>query len=106
MDWWFWAVSLALLAMGLLGLRPGLLLFVLFSAIHTVVFILRDGVSSVSAQVRLIYFVIAAVGLADPTRILLLLLLIGTFMAVAFDRCFIAVMVRKLPWNRPVENAT
>ena len=66
MDWWFWAVSLALLAMGLLGLRPGLLLFVLFSAIHTVVFIHRDGVSSVSAQVRLIYFVIAAVGLADP----------------------------------------
>ncbi|NNE34334.1 MAG: hypothetical protein HKN13_03805 [Rhodothermales bacterium] len=105
-DWWFWAVSLALLALGLAGWSPGLLLFMAVSVIHAAVFTARDGIRSESTQVRVVYLAIAAVGLADPTRILLILLAIGTFMAVAFDRCFIAVVVHRLPWNRPVEPAT
>ena len=52
MDWWFWAVSLALFATGLLGWSSGLLLFVLVSVIHAVVFTISDGLSSVSAQAR------------------------------------------------------
>ena len=103
--WWWWAASLALLIVGLAGLRSALPLFVLLSALHAVIFILRERMSSLSAQVRVVYFLAALAGVIDPTRIVLLLLLVGTCMVVLFDRCAIAVVLRKMPWNRPPQSA-
>ena len=105
LDWWWWAVSLVLLVVGLAASNWAIVLFVLVSALHAVVFILRERMSSLSAQVRVVYFLLAFAGFIDPTRIVLLLLLLGTLMVVVFDRCAIAVVLRKMPWNRSLKNA-
>ena len=104
-DWWWWAVSLVMLVVGLAGWPTALFLLVLWSAIHAVVFIVRDHMSSLSTQVRVVYFLLTFAGITDPTRIVFFLLLVGTFMVVVFDRCVIAVVLRRMPWNRPLEGA-
>ena len=52
-------------------------------------------------QVRIVYFALTLLGLIEAIRFpFYILLLLGTFMVVAFDRCSIAFLLKKMPWNK------
>ena len=52
-------------------------------------------------QVRIVYFALTLLGLIETIRFpLYILLLLGTFMVVAFNRCGIALFLKKMPWNK------
>ena len=52
-------------------------------------------------QVRIVYFALTLLGLIETIRFpFYILLLLGTFMVVAFDRCSIALLLKKMPWNK------
>ena len=102
-DWWYWAVTLALMIVGLSGYVEGFYGVILVSAIQTVHFGIRSGPGAFPAQVREVYLALTVIALFDPTRLLYWALLVGTVMVTFFDRCIIARVLAHMPWNRGVK---
>jgi len=50
-----------------------------------------------------VYFVFTVLAFFDPTRILYWMLLVGTVMVTLFDRCIIARVLVRMPWNKDVK---
>jgi len=100
MSWWFWLVTLALLLAGLGGWQAGFPGAGGLSAVQVVFFMVRErSAVSFPVQVRIAYLGLVVVALFDPWRVLFVLLALGTVMVTFFDRCFIALVLRKMPWN-------
>lgn len=101
-DWWYWTVTLAFIASALLGWEPGYYLVMIVSGIQIIHFWIRHkSLLTFDAQVRIVYFVFTLLGLYEPLRFpLYLVLLPGTFMVVFFDRCGIALVLQQMAWNK------
>ena len=101
-DWWFWTITLAFIIAALLGWAPGYYLVVLISAIQVLFFWIRfQSLLAFDTQVRIAYFASALLGLIKAIQFpFFILLFIGTFMVVAFNRCGIALVLNKMPWNK------
>ena len=101
-EWWAWAITLVALALGLAGWRTGFEAAVAVSLAQCLWFAAARGATAFATQVRYVYFALAVIAYVDPTRILYALLAIGTLMVVLFDRCMIARVLAKAPWNAGV----
>ena len=101
-DWWFWAVTFIFIITALTGWIPGYYFVMLISAIQMAFFWNRfKSFIAFDTQVRTAYFAFTLLGLSETIRFpIYLLLLIGTFMVVAFNRCGIALFLKKMPWNK------
>ena len=101
-DWWFWTVTLILIITAVLGWPPGYYFVMIISAIQIIFFGNRfKSFMAFDTQVRIVYFVFTLLGLSETIRLpLYVLLLIGTFMVVVFNRCGIALVLKKMPWNK------
>lgn len=101
-DWWLWAVTFIFIITALSGWIPGYYLVMIISVIQIPVFWNRFGsLMAFDTQVRVAYFLFTLTGLWEAVRFpLYLLLLIGTFMVVFFNRCGIALVLKKMPWNK------
>ena len=101
MEWWLWTITLALIIAALLGWHQGYYLVMIISAVQVLFFWNRlKSFLAFDTQVRIAYFVFTLVGLIKTIRFpFYILLFIGTFMVVAFNRCGIALVLKKMPWN-------
>ena len=85
---------------GLLGMRGRFYAVIAISIAQFFDFLIRNGISALPTQVRLVYAISTILALFDPSRIPHWVLLAGTAMVTSFDRCFIAKVLLKMPWNR------
>jgi len=101
-DWWFWAVTFIFITTALLGWNPGYYFVMIISAMQIPFFWNRfKSFMAFDTQVRIAYFAFTLLGLSETIRFpLYVLLLIGTFMVVFFNRCGIALVLKKMPWNK------
>jgi hypothetical protein len=101
-DWWFWAVTFIFILTALLGWIPGYYFVMIISAIQIPFFGKRfKSFMAFDTQVRIAYFAFTLLGLSETIRFpVYFLLLLGTFMVVAFNRCGIALVLKKMPWNK------
>ena len=101
-EWWFWTITFAFIVAALLGWTQGYYLVALISAIQVLFFRIRfQSFLAFETQVRVVYFAFTLLGLINAIRLpLFIVLFIGTFMVVAFNRCGIALFLRKMPWNK------
>ena len=101
-DWWYWAVTFIFIVLALMGWSPGYILVIILSAVQIVHFWWRlKSLVAFDTQVRILYFAFTLLGLIESVRFpFYILLIIGTFMVVAFDRCGIALFLKKMPWNK------
>jgi len=106
MEWWFWTVTLALIIAAVAGWTPGYAAVMVVSAAQVVVFAVRSGsAASFPSQVRIAYFAYTLLGLWEAGRVYCYALLVpGTAMVVFFDRCGIALVLKKMPWNKGMEH--
>lgn len=99
-DWWYWMLTLLAMSVGLLGRIEGFYAVLALSGIQFIHFLLKDGIAALTTQVRLVYGALVMLALVDKSRLLFGLLLLGTVMVTFFNRCFIAKVLLKMPWNR------
>jgi len=101
-EWWFWTITLSFIITALLGWPQGYYLVVLISAIQVLFFWIRfRSLFAFDTQVRIVYFACTLLGLIKTIQFpFFILLFIGTIMVVAFNRCGIALVLKKMPWNK------
>lgn len=99
--WWFWAVTLAFIALAIAGWSPGYAVVIALSALHLAYFVAKEGsMAAFPVQIRLVYFACTLAGLLVVVQwVFYLLLLLGTVMVTFFGRCAIALLLRRMPWN-------
>ena len=92
LRWWFWTVTLLFIVAAVAGWTPGYGIVIAISAAQVVYFLAQErSVSAFPTQIRIVYFAFTLLGL---------LLLIGTIMVTFFGRCAIALVLKRVPWNR------
>ena len=101
-EWWLWSITLALIVAALLGWEWGYALVPSISVVQVVYFWTRQkSLLAFDTQVRIVYCAFTFLGFLPAIRFpCYLVLFIGTAMVVLFDRCGIAVALKKMPWNR------
>ena len=101
-EWWFWAVTLAFIIFALIGWIPGYYIVMAISLTQIFYFAKKEGsLLAFPTQVRIAYFAFTLLGLWVAVRFpFYILLLIGTVMVTFTGRCFIAIMLKVLPWNK------
>lgn len=101
-DWWLWLVTWAFIVAALLGWMPAYPSVVAISLANLVAkAIEKRGVTAFAVQTRAVYCLLTLPGLWPELRFWwYLALLVGTTMVVFFDRCTIAIVLRRAPWNR------
>jgi len=101
-EWWFWAVTLAFIPFALIGWIPGYYIVMAISFIQILYFTQKEGgFVAFQTQVRIVYFAFTLLGLWAAVRFpFYIVLLIGTVMVTFTGRCFIALVLKILPWNK------
>ena len=100
-EWWLWTVTLLLLIAAVAGWTPAYLAVIIISFLQILYIALRSkSLLSFASQVRIVYFGFTLVGLWKAGRLYMFAaLIVGTVMVVLFDRCSIALVLKKMPWN-------
>jgi hypothetical protein len=98
-DWWYWMLTLLSMIAGFAGCIEGFYAATALSGVQFIYFLLKDGFTALSTQVRLVYGAFTVLALLDPSQLLFGLLLLGTIMVTFFDRCLIAKVLLMMPWN-------
>jgi hypothetical protein len=100
-SWWYWAVTTALLFLGLAGNPEGYWLAIGLSTLQIVHFRLREGrFAAFPVQVRLAYTAMLLLFLWGPLNVLYWIPAIGTLAQVLSGYCTLARCLSLLPWNR------
>ena len=101
-DWWFWAITLIFIVFAVSGWDIAYNIVIIISAIQIIYFaFIQKSIFSFDTQVRIVYFAFTLTGLSATLRLpFYILLLIGTIMVVFWGRCGIALVLRKMPWNK------
>lgn len=101
LGWWYWAVTVILLASGLSGWSTGVYLAILlcFIQIGHVVWLTKSA-SAFPVQVRVAYVLMLAAGLWEPLQWIHWVQLVGTSARVLVGYCFLARSLSLAPWNR------
>ena len=101
MEWWLWTVTAAMLTVGLIADRAGLTAAIILTALQIpLVAVLRGGITSFPAQVRIGYLALLLIGLWNPLAFVHWIQFVGTWANVLVGYCFLARCVSLLPWNR------
>jgi phosphoglycerol transferase MdoB-like AlkP superfamily enzyme len=101
-EWWFWFVTLVFIISALIGWIPGYYIVMVISCIQIWYFVQKEGgLMAFPTQVRIAYFVFTLFGLWAAIRFpFYIVLLIGTVMVTFTGRCFIALVLKLMPWNK------
>lgn len=100
-EWWFWAVILVAIGAGLAGYAWGFTVALAVSVLNLVVYAAIDrSAATMRVQVRAVWLVFVLLAHYLPgLGWLYYALLIGMILVVFFDRCGIALVLARLPWN-------
>ena len=101
-DWWYWVITLFFIGTALIGWNQGYYMAMLVSAVQIIHFGVRlKSIIAFDTQVRIVYFAFTLLGLIKIIRFpLYILMFIATFQVVAFNKCGIALFLKKMPWNK------
>lgn len=101
LGWWYWFMTVGLLASSLMGWWMGLYLAMALCAVQIghVIWLTRD-VTSFPVQVRVAYLGLLAVGLWGPLQWIHWVQLVGTSARVFVGYCFLARVLSLASWNR------
>jgi len=99
---WFWPITLVFIIVALAGWEDAYDIVMLISAVQVIYIALKTkSLFAFESQIRLVYFAYTLFALWEAARFWFFLpLLLGTFMVTFFDKCSIAMVLQKLPWNR------
>ena len=101
--WWFWMAITLSIGAGLAGWREGFYVSVAVSALNLLYYIFHDrSLISFSVQVRAVWLAFVLIALWPPLWWLFIPLFLGMLLVVLFDRCGIARVLIKMPWNKDV----
>ncbi len=102
LDWWFWAVTLALIVAALAGWLPGYHGVVAVSVLNFAwKAAQKSSLTAFAVQTRFVYLLLTLPGLWPAIGFWWYLALFGgTAMVVFFDRGTIARILSYAPWNR------
>lgn len=103
--WWFWAITMVFIVSAIAGWVPGYYVVMSISAVQVVFFLLQErSVTAFPTQIRIVYFLITLLGLWPGVRLFIyIILLIGTGMVTFLARCSIAMILKRMPWNKARE---
>jgi hypothetical protein len=100
-GWWYWAVSVGLLALGIFVDASAFEWLILLTAIQLVHFIfIEKSVRAFSVQIRIAFLILVSLFYIEPLRILYWIPLIGVTARTTTGYCFMARCLSLLPWNR------
>lgn len=101
LGWWYWFVTVGLLAAGLSGWQRGIYLAIVLCIIQIGhVMRLTHDLTTFPMQVRATYAVMLMAGLWGPLAWLHWMQLVGTSARVLIGYCFLARLLSLAPWNR------
>jgi len=101
LAWWYWLLTVGLLAPGIGRWSWGILLAMFLCAVQIIHFRWRTGsITAFPVQVRLAYLGLLAAGLWPPLQWIHLVQLIGTSARVLVGYCLLARTLSLAPWNR------
>ena len=100
MDWWYWLVIGLAIGAGLAGWREAYYACAVVSGVNLAHFMIRErSLISFPVQVRGVWLAMVLAALWPPVGWLFIPLFIGMVLVVLFDRCGIARVLIKMPWN-------
>lgn len=101
LGWWYWFMTVGLLATSLMGWWMGLYLAMALCAVQIghVIWLTRD-ITSFPVQVRAAYLGLLAAGLWLPLQWIHWVQLVGTSARVTVGYCFLARVLSLASWNR------
>ena len=100
-TWWVWAVSSALLLVGLLAWPTAFYLVIGLTVAQTVVVALREkSRKGFAVELRVTFLAILLVGLIPQMGWIYWVPAIGLLALVIFGYCLLARMLSLLPWHR------
>jgi hypothetical protein len=101
LGWWYWLVTVGLLAAGLAGWPVGIYLAMALCAVQIghVIWLTRDF-AALPVQVRIAYLTMLALGLWEPLDWIHWMQLAGTTARVMMGYCLLARTLSLAPWNR------
>lgn len=103
LDWWFWAIIGGGIGLGLYGTPYGYEVALAVSMANVVFYAIRDkSLINFSLQVRWVWLAFMLIALWPPMAWFYWPLFAGMVLVVFFDRCGIARVLIKMPWNREV----
>lgn len=101
LDWWYWFLTVWLLAAGLFVWPAGILLAIVLCAVQLAhVIWLTQDLTAFPVQVRAAYGIMLVAGLWASSQWLHWMQLVGTTARVAAGYCFLARTLSLAPWNR------
>lgn len=101
LAWWYWLLTVALLAAGVAGWPWGIPLAMVLCGIQLLHFIVRTGsITSLPVQVRATYLLLLALGIWAPLQWIHFVQVIGTSARVLIGYCLLARTLSLAPWNR------
>lgn len=99
-TWWAWAITAALLLVGLSGYSPAFVGAMAVTAGHGLILLVRDrSRSAFSVQLRAAYLLLQLICYPPSMRWLYWLPTAGTLALVVFGYCLLARLLSLLPWN-------
>ena len=101
LGWWYWFMTVGLLASSLMGWWMGLYLAMALCAVQIghVISLTRD-VTSFPVQVRVAYLGLLLAGWWEPLQWIHWVQLVGTSARVGIGYCFLARVLSLASWNR------
>jgi len=103
MGWWYWCLTVILLAVGLFIHRAGLWLAILLCMVQLAHVIRLTGEpGAFPVQVRAAYLALLVAGLWEPLQPVHWLQFAGTSARVLFGYCLLARTLSLAPWNHRV----
>ena len=101
LAWWYWLLTVALLAAGVAGWPWGIPLAMVLCGIQILHFIVHTGsVTSLPVQVRVTYLLLLALGFWAPLQWIHFVQVIGTSARVLIGYCLLARTLSLASWNR------
>jgi hypothetical protein len=101
LGWWYWFLTVILLAAGLFGKPEALLLAMALCAVQTIhVTRLTQDITAFPVQVRITYLAMLVAGLWEPLQWIHWIQLVGTTARVLIGYCLLARTLSLAPWNR------
>jgi hypothetical protein len=99
-TWWAWAITTALLIVGLSGYSLAFIGAMAVTAGQRFILLVRDrSPAAFSVQLRVAYLLLLLIGYPPPMRWLYWLPTVGTFALIVFGYCLLARILSLLPWN-------
>jgi len=100
-SWWYWGVTVPLLAIGLMGYAEGFMAAAILTSVQVVHFYAREGsLMAFPVQVRMAYLGLLVLAQWPPFYWVYWLQLAGTTAMVLFSYCLLARILSLMPWNR------